>query len=241
MAKSTPKPQKSRRFLLERGLKEVLTKNRNAMTFPIPIVVTEGIQTAVLGTNFADFQPLFPENSVFYEMADSGKIVSHSLLNNNKTDTISQIPTTFEKVRVYPNAEKPFAFLKNDNAASLVIEEGKMPLERMSLSENAWENALNLQARWQLEQLNPSAASDASWLMMLKNSFKGHTLHPTTSFIALENEAQKAALKRKQEQVMNGSALLDAGEEPQRMDEPNIWVMLGLLMLFLWIKNYKKG
>jgi hypothetical protein len=44
---------------------------------------------------------------------------------------------------------------------------------------------------------------------LVKNSFESNILSEYTSYIALENEAQKAVLKRKQREVLNANSNLD--------------------------------
>ena len=52
---------------------------------------------------------------------------------------------------------------------------------------------------------------------------------PVTSYIVVENEAQRAILKKKQEQVLSSNKSLDLDENTQRMSEPNLWVLFGVL------------
>jgi hypothetical protein len=62
---------------------------------------------------------------------------------------------------------------------------------------------------------------------------------PVTSFISLENDAQRKALLKKQDDVLNGNASLDAGEET-RMSEPGMMVLViatGLYGLYRRRKN----
>ena len=59
---------------------------------------------------------------------------------------------------------------------------------------------------------------------------------PLTSYIVVENDAQKAILKRKQEQALSGNKSLDLGEE-QEMTEPSLILLIALLGLFLWLRK----
>jgi len=60
---------------------------------------------------------------------------------------------------------------------------------------------------------------------------------PETSYLVVENEAQKAALMQKQKQVLSSNKLLDLNEDTQRMSEPSLWVLAVLLGLALAALN----
>ncbi|MCR9142811.1 MAG: MSEP-CTERM sorting domain-containing protein [bacterium] len=79
------------------------------------------------------------------------------------------------------------------------------------------------------------AESAELYLEMVRASFRSHLLMQSTSFLSVETEAQKLALKRKQDLVLRGHRALDAGEEPVRMDEPDFWLLalLSFLLSFL--------
>jgi len=71
------------------------------------------------------------------------------------------------------------------------------------------------------------------WQNLVKYSFVSKILTPETSYLVVENEAQKAALLSKQKEVLSSNKLLDLNEDTQRMSEPNLWVLLALLCLAL--------
>ena len=75
--------------------------------------------------------------------------------------------------------------------------------------------------------------SDKEWLNMVKYSFISKVMTSVTSYLVVENEAQKAILKKKQEQVLSGNKSLDLNEDTQRMSEPSLWVLAILLGLVL--------
>jgi hypothetical protein len=62
------------------------------------------------------------------------------------------------------------------------------------------------------QALHPET-TDAERVPAIRASFHAGIMTPFTSYLALENEAQKAALRRKQDQTLAGNAALDAGEE----------------------------
>ncbi len=93
----------------------------------------------------------------------------------------------------------------------------------------SWENGLALEGMSRYMELYPSK-SETLRLALIKNSFRTRILTPVTSFLALENEAQRLALLRKQEKVLSANKSLDIGEERQ-MSEPSLYLMLILLLM----------
>ncbi|MBN8787766.1 MAG: hypothetical protein J0I84_11805, partial [Terrimonas sp.] len=53
----------------------------------------------------------------------------------------------------------------------------------------------------------------------------------------VENDAQKAILKKKQEQVLSGNKSLDLDDDTQRMSEPGFWIMAFFLLIILGCKE----
>lgn len=88
-------------------------------------------------------------------------------------------------------------------------------------------------------RLHPAAAADL-YLEMVRASFAAHLLLHSTSFLSVETEAQKIALKRKQDQILRGHSALDAGEEPVRMDEPGFWILAVLSFVFLVLWSWRR-
>ena len=63
---------------------------------------------------------------------------------------------------------------------------------------------------------------------------------PVTSYLVVENEAQKAILKKKQEQVLSSNKSLDLDEDTRRMSEPGLWlltILFGLVLLYRQMKT----
>jgi hypothetical protein len=63
---------------------------------------------------------------------------------------------------------------------------------------------------------------------------------PVTSYLVVENEAQKAILKKKQQQVLTSNKSLDLGDDVQRMTEPSFVLVAGLLGIVLWYRQKRK-
>ena len=87
------------------------------------------------------------------------------------------------------------------------------------------------------QQFKPDP-SNGIWLQQIKNSFKSRILTPLTSYIVVENEAQKAMLRKKQKEVLSGNKSLDAGEV-QEMSEPGLFLMTVLFLLFLGVRKIR--
>ena len=61
-----------------------------------------------------------------------------------------------------------------------------------------------------------------------------------TSYLVVENDAQKAMLKKKQEQVLSGNKSLDLADDVRRMSEPGLWILAVLLGIALWYWGKRK-
>ena len=105
--------------------------------------------------------------------------------------------------------------------------------------EKNWQSALAMQGQWTSQILHPET-SDKEWLNMVKYSFISKVMSPVTSYLVVENEAQKAMLKKKQEQVLSGTKSLDLGEDAQRMSEPSLIILTILLGIVIWYREKRK-
>jgi hypothetical protein len=64
---------------------------------------------------------------------------------------------------------------------------------------------------------------------------------PVTSYLVVENEVQKAMLKRKQAQVLAGNKALDLDDDTQRMSEPSFWLSVVLFGLLYYFQTKKRS
>ena len=64
---------------------------------------------------------------------------------------------------------------------------------------------------------------------------------PVTSYLVVENEAQKAILKKKQEQILSGNKSLDPDEDTQRMSEPSFWILANLFGLVISYRHRRNA
>ncbi|SDJ75476.1 MSEP-CTERM protein [Pedobacter sp. ok626] len=228
-------------FYLEGTIKKILANNykNNGCTFPIMIVLTNGLENAIMQNDFLDFKITYPENSNFYELDGNHKLWIHTLSTNPKS-RLSSATTVSNSIPVYawPNPKNPIAYLPKDNQPSIVI--GTKPNTDESQTEKkSWLSGLNLQGIWIRNTLNPSPSNHPHF-KLVKQSIISGILSPSTSFIVVENKAQKMALLKKQKQILSGNKNLDPDEETQSMAEPNLYLLMALL-LAISIYRFKKN
>ena len=222
-------------FYLDRAIRKTLVDAYIKTTYPVIVVVTDSIQNAVLDKDFADLKFTFPENDLFFDIDEDGKLKPHSLIDKPSMP-IDSIEYSFDQV-VFPyKSGQTIAYLPNDNKPSIILKNEIFELSDSSIKEKNWTSALEMQGKWMSQVLHPET-SDDSWLDMVKFSFMSKVMTPVTSYLVVENEAQKAMLRKKQQQALAGNRSLDLDEDAQRMSEPGLLVLAFALGLALWIRE----
>lgn len=230
-------------FYLERAIKKVLFDSYTNLSnyYPIIVVVTDNMLDAVIHKNFADFRVAYPESNLFYHLNTLGNLVSHDLTSNPKEFIDGKTTIAFNNdVLVWPNADKPLAYLPNNDSASIVLKQSNFKLNEATLETSTWDTGLQLQGKWLSDVFYPKQA-EKEWISSVKNSFESKIMTPLTSYIVVETEAQKAALLRKQKQVLEGKKSLDLNESAQRMSEPEFVLLLILFGTFLIVREKRKN
>ena len=225
-------------FYLERGVKTALFNayKSNSATYPVFVVVTDNIQKAVLDNDFSDLKMTFPENNLFFSVNQNGKIQPHSLTSNPIEQLADTLKYTFDKTVLEYDVENKKFYLPNNNQPSIILKNDLFDAADQNIKEKNWQSALTIQGIWNAQILHPET-SDKEWLSLVKFSFLSKVMTPVTSYLVVENEAQKAILKKKQEQVLSSNKSLDLGEETQRMSEPSFILLALLLGLVLGYKQ----
>lgn len=229
-------------YFLDRAIRTELVKSyeKSNNKFPIFISVTDSIQNAVLDKDFADLEFTFPDNKLFYHLGNDGNLSSFSLMQNPKNliENNSKIILDNE-VFPYKIGNKTY-YLENNNEPSLILKASQFALADDEIKEKNWNSAILMQGKHLSGILHPEVENE-DWISSVKHSFKAKIMMPATSYLALENEAQKAVLKRKQEQILNSNKSLDAGEEEmQQMSEPELIVVGVLILIFVAFQEYRK-
>lgn len=229
-------------FYLERAIKQDLLHQLENPSdgYPVYVVLSDNIDQAIWTKDLAQFAKLHPEVSDFYHF-EKDSLARYSFDNRADWDKISISElTSSQEVYAYPNKTNPIAFLPIDGQASVVLKNTNLDFSEADLKANSWESALYLQGLTWSSLLHPEQGTQR-WRELVKASFMTQIMTPVTSFIALEDEAQKAMLKKKQEEALSGKKSLDLeDEEIERMSEPAWWLIAGFLILFWLIKNRKK-
>ncbi len=194
-------------------------------TYPRLIIVTDSLQDAVLATDFADLQAAYPESDEFYVLRPEGQLESHSLRQaSHQPMRVAPVPDSAAAmpvaVRAWPNAAHAQAYLPDTDEATLVLPYPAAPLAVPAGAPTRWLTGLLLHGFTQWQSLHPEA-TERGHVPFIKASFQASILTPLTAYLVLENEAQKAALRRKQDEVLAANSNLDAQETepPSPKDE----------------------
>ncbi|MEO1012745.1 MAG: MSEP-CTERM sorting domain-containing protein [Bacteroidota bacterium] len=238
--KSTYRSQKFKGgFYLDRALKKIFVDNYQKKTnsYPVIVLVTDNLERAILDNDYSDFKMAFPESNHFYHLETNGQLAAHSLISNplEKLETYSTLNLGKTVLR-YDYGQDSVAHLSDNGEASIILKKMVFDEDQDKIKEANWSIALNLQGQWQSQLLHPEK-TEKEWLSLVKNSFKSKIMTPATSYLVVENEAQKAILKKKQAQILAGNKSLDPDENTSRMSDPGILILMLALVLFLWLRE----
>lgn len=231
-------------FNLDRAIRKELVKHyqQNRFEYPIFLVMSPEPFQSLIESDFGDLAFTYPEGDEFYFLMPDGDWTQHSLSTSPREieKVIDLANAKGKAVLAYPNRQAPTHFFPLAQQSAWGITEGYSPGYDPGLAEKSWPAALTLAANWRWQQLHPER-SDEIWNPSVKASFDGHILSPLTAFIVVENEAQKAALMKKQSEVLKGKSSLDAGEDAARMSEPSFFIVLLLGGLIIgWERRKRK-
>ncbi len=229
-------------FFLERAINSSILNSYKTQYYPVIVVVTDSLKNAVLDNNFLDIKFAFPEIDKFFILGDNGKLVTHSLVEKPLQQLSENYTTSFDQeVLSYQLPDKSRVYLPNDSEPSIILKHSFFEVDEKEISVKHWNTALEMQGIWRSQVLHPEKTSvEGKWKNLLKYSFISKIMTPLTSYIVVENEAQKAILVKKQNQVLSANKSLDLDDDIQRMSEPNEWIIYILLIIFLWYFDFRK-
>jgi hypothetical protein len=229
-------------FYLDRAIRKTLINSyrEKPLTYPILVVITNNIDNAILEKDFSDLKITFPESDLFFVATENGKLKQHSLQSNPFKQLADSIPYSFNHpVLAYQHSDSSVSYLPMDDNPSIILKPDGFEKSGTEIREKNWKTALISQGMWMSQILHPETSND-EWLNLVKYSFVSKIMMPVTSYIVVENDAQKAILKKKQKQVLSGNKSLDPGEDVQQMSEPGLVALLVLSILILFYFERKK-
>lgn len=232
-------------FFLERGFQKAfydLSQNQSS-TYPIFIVVSDHLNRAIIQSDFADWKFVFPESDCFYHLNSNRQFDAHSLVHKPKEIVEENAELKLQnEVLSFKKHNKTIAYLPNNQEPSLIFKDAPQSLETKVLKQRNWATAMQLQASMRHLIIHPEKV-ETNWRMLVKNSFESKIMTPYTSYLVVENQAQKNALLRKQKQVLSSKKSFDLDDDSSEMSEPG-FIILSLLagvLLFLKYKRKRKG
>lgn len=227
-------------FYLDRAIRKVLFENytKRENRYPVPIVLTDNLEQAVIGNDLSGFRAAFPESDLFYTIGSNGGLQAHSLIEHPVTVLETVAFESVHTVLAYPDANHPVAYLADNGKADIVLREPVFDVQADN-SIKQWNTGLELQGQSLSQLLYPDKAG-ANWVSAVRQSFRSKIMTPQTAYIVVENEAQKAMLLKKQQQVLSGNKSLELDEDgAERMSEPNLLLLLALLGASLLFKKHR--
>lgn len=227
-------------FFVERAIKTTLYNAYRAQdnTYPVIVVVTGDFSKTIIDQDFSDFKMAFPESPVYFSLDRQAKLNPHSFLGSSQQPLPDSLGKTYNHVLKY-EFNGNVMYLPDNGQPDIVLKNEFLEVKERDIKEKSWNSALLMQGKWMSQVLHPET-SDKEWLELVKCSFMSKIMTPVTSYLVVENEAQKAMLKKKQEQVLAGNKALDLEEETQRMSEPGLIITAALLMAYLLYYQKRK-
>jgi len=230
-------------YFLDRAIRKELISNyeKGEKRFPVFVSVTDFFETAILDNDFSDLEFAYPDNDFFYNLKKGGSLEEHSLSNSSEKVISENAKLHFENsVVVYKIGDKTY-FLKNNSLPQFVLKDNNtVNISDEEFVAKDFNSASLLFAENRLHLLHPETA-DKSFIKNVKHSFQSQVMTPLTSYISVENEAQKNALLRKQKHVLSGNKNLDLEEEIMPMSEPGTLILAIGMLVFIWFKTRRKN
>lgn len=213
-------------FLMKKILVQAYQNHSN--TCPIFILITKRPSSISILDGFSNLMFSIPDMTHFYSCNEKMMSYEHELESGKKGERKPLQEIKPDSLYVY-NWKKEQYYLPFDKHSDFLYT---------SISSRAttkWQEGIALNEKMNNYALNPQLKDE--WLSIVQSSMKSGILVPYTSYLSLENEAQKKALLHKQKEVLQSNKHFDL-EEAEEMSEPN--VLWYILVLFLGYLVYTK-
>ncbi|HEY1046207.1 MAG TPA: MSEP-CTERM sorting domain-containing protein, partial [Bacteroidia bacterium] len=213
------------------NIRKTLTESykNSSEFFPLIILLNNFTNAMIMEKDFSELQMCYPDHPYFYELRSDGKLNSHKLdsISYKTIDTLDEIKP-YDQVFEYKSGDIK-RFLKKDEETEIVLKRFNEAINEENLTPKSISSAIDIQASSMTEALNPKLAHE-NWHKMLRSSFKTGFLTPNTSFISLENQAQKNILKHKQRMALLGEREGEFEELSRTFSEPGEWIIYCFLL-----------
>ena len=224
-------------YYLDRAIKKALfdSYTQQEESYPVLIAVTDNFSKALIHNDFSDWQFTFPEDDKFYELNKDGKLFSHLFTKDPMQGKLINKLDVSKQVLAYKLTDGKEIYLPDNGKPSLVPKGNAFIAASHDMQEKNWMSGAMMQGMWYTQTLYPKSFEKDPFALV-KLSFISKIMTPATSYIVVENEAQKAMLLKKQQQVLSGNKNLDLEEETQSMSEPGLLLMavlFGFVLCFL--------
>lgn len=222
-------------FYADRAIRKILRDSYLAGedSYPVIILVADNINKSIFIGDYSDLEFTYPDNPYLYYLNDK-ELQAYDLttLSYKGVVDFTDIIET-KNVKKYSFDNEYSVYLPDNDLPSIAInQKDKFFRSLDNTDQTKWSRGLVQQAEWISQVLNPDI-TDEEWLSMIRSSFETGIMTPLTSYIVVENEAQKAILKKKQEEVLSGNRNLDLTDDSVRMSEPDLYILLLILLVFL--------
>jgi hypothetical protein len=229
-------------FFSDRAVRRILHAACSRPSPEVPVIVLSrsgpmGLEgsTGVWLDELAELARCLPEGPDYFTLEHDGNVLQRRMSDHSITSTPLASLTGPPHVLAWPSAEVPTAYLPADDGPSIVLNNTDGMMGTSPVKRHDWEHALALEGRWRTHLLHPEHGT-AGWRSLVRGSFQAQVLTPLTAWLCLENDAQRNALLKKQEELLKADAALDAGDdEITRMSEPGLLsLLLPILFLAVW-------
>jgi hypothetical protein len=223
-------------FFLERSVKTILRRHfeERGPTYPILVVVTDALEGALVHDSLSSFSFAAPEADALYVLGPAGGLTAYRFYDLETPAAENATPVRPAHVLAYPDRAHPVAYLPDNGQCEVVIAGGDLFEREERVATSRWENALVLEGLWRALQLDPVGRKRIESIVIRRSLATGF-MSPVTTYIALEDEAQKQALLAKQRQTLNAHGTLAVDESSfEQMSEPGWAPLLALMLLALF-------
>ncbi|MCB9182999.1 MAG: MSEP-CTERM sorting domain-containing protein [Flavobacteriales bacterium] len=224
-------------FFSDRVIRKVLSEAvlNPAPSFPLVVIVpSEAAQAdhgaGILLEDLPSIAASLPEGDRFLVLHPDGSL-SQRRFDAPGAD-LSYSALEPRPVRAWPDTQQTRFYLRDDGEGEIIVD---MPhlTDGEDAAQPVWEQAMALEGRYRAYALRYDGGR-IPWLNIVRGSFTQQVLMPVTAWMCVENEAQRNALRRKQEETLASDASLDTmDQELTSMREPSWWWLTPMLLLVL--------